>query len=500
MRILFAAFFLCFSSHVAAEEISSYGLLNKLSLSIRGLSPSMDDYRDLQKSIAENTVDQFFHQKRMQYLDSSFHVEKMRSRLNELFNFKQIDTLFWPIPQSENYYSYGRTRENATDDLFVRIIAENKPWDTLLTEKTYTLHPQNNDPASGPRHESSFFAGLSPNLKSNSGHLTSLETETERMTLSFHEDDPRVGGVITSPRFLDRYVTTGLNKNRKRAAAIFDIFMCDPMAAAVPDQESNKGEIKEIQFPDTAQITEEEMRRVFSKSDKIHGNQADCRSCHYKLDPMGQTLRGSLRYPSPIPWPGRLTFKNSNGNLVDIPVRGIGDLGKAVTQQPEYVQCQVRYFWNWFIGKDIILTPARHKDLVEKFEDVGRKPNDFIYWLTTQPEFKENRVVNPTAQLAISVRRIFKRCQSCHVNKTDDVFGELVDLTKWPLGHEHAIKDPKHWLSEVENKLDLQNGGARASMPPKSSNWTLTYAEKDLIKKWIDLGGPDEEGKKQEEQ
>ncbi|MNL12672.1 Cytochrome c [compost metagenome] len=240
-------------------------------------------------------------------------------------------------------------------------------------------------------------------------------------------------------------------------------------------------------FPDHKNLSEGDIRK--SVAGNVHGQQADCMSCHYKLDPMGQVFGFSAATVSVKPATGALRFEGADGRKVDIPLRGIGDLGTTIVKQPEYEKCQVSHFWNWYIGKDVPLTSTREEALVKAFNDVGRKPKDFIAYLVSLPEFKEKpQLLTEDQLLARRVVKIFKNCNSCHESTGEAVW----DLTDLPYH-----KDPRRrekMVQELREVLDTENDGRNAEMPPEDSLWKLSPDEFDMIKNWINRGAPDFQG------
>ena len=423
MKKLICLFILLSSGLLRAEGelLSPFGYLNKMSMSLRGMAPSQDEYRDLWAAIQAGHADEFLKTQKTAYLSSTLFVEKMRVHLDDLFRLMPDSK---SLLLSEGPYSSLSQSLNATDDLFTRIIAENGSWDRLLTEKTYNTFSKPSY-GSNTSDEINFFSALDPKYSKVFTPQTAQEVQAlEKHRLEFSPDDLRVAGVITSPRFFAHYGTTGVNKNRRRAATIFRTFLCDSMSAAVPDPGQDMNQIYNLQFPEQAQnmtqntMTSQEVKIEKTLNDGIHGTQKDCMSCHYKLDPMGKTLRGSQFIPSAAPWAGSLTYKTAQGSLTNIPVKGIAELALAITKQPEYLNCQVGYFWNWFIGRDIAITPQIQAELTRKFDEVGRRAGDFISYLLDRPEFKSRIAVDPVRATSRRVGDLFARCQSCHQGKS----------------------------------------------------------------------------------
>ena len=53
------------------------------------------------------------------------------------------------------------------------------------------------------------------------------------------------------------------------------------------------------------------------------------------------------------PSTGQLFFRNYNGELVDLPLSGISDLGNKIAQTDDYYICLARRYYNFFLGIDV---------------------------------------------------------------------------------------------------------------------------------------------------
>lgn len=486
LKLIFLSF-VFISTQAFATELGNQSYLNKISHALRGVPPTEREYFELQQAENENRVEEFLNQKRGQYIKSPLYVDKMRWRVIELFKLapaKSVTLLNPEVP------SYDTSRYNSTDALLITLFSENRPWDFLLTGQEYRLYNTTSNPFGSLSAGTLYKQLISPEQLQSVKNLK----VSESMLVKFPETDGRLAGILTSERFFDRYATTAVNKNRRRAAAIFRTFLCDNMLAAVPDPGENKSKIIDIQYPHQADqnFSESEVQAASVMQDGLHGTQADCMACHYKLDPMGKTFLGSPIVLSGHEWPGALSFKNSKKEIVNIPVKNIHELGQAITAQDDYLSCQIKHFWEWFIGKDINLTPEIESQLAKQFNSVGRRPNDFVNLLLQRPEFKTRRIETPEQTVSRRTMEIFKKCQSCHAGKTDDSTGDpLVDLTVWPLGQNTSETDPQYWINKIKKKLDLDHGGRNRVMPPKTSGWSLTRDEMLTIQQWIDIGTPD---------
>lgn len=481
-----------------AETIGDFAKLNRLSQVIRGHGPTQGERAELETALRLGNGARFLETKTDEYLASDQHAFKMRVRLEELFRLKTAARLLGREGGSPSLFESEYHEKNALTYLFNEMGRQNRSWDDLLIAKDYRLFPSERFAVIQGIgvNDYGFMAALIPDLKSLSGTYSSeLSHETHR-DVRFNGNDPRVAGAITTSRFMTRFVTTGLNKNRKRAAEVFRVFLCDSMSAAIPSTEGKDDQIFDLMLPHDQSMTENEIRTMAQQSDSLHGSRPDCNACHFKLDPMGRTFLTSPFALSAQASPGALSFKRGQ-QIVKVPVKGIGELGAAITQQPEYVSCQVDHFWSWFMGSRHKLSDARRAQLSAEFDRVGRRTNDFIKILLKQPEFFElGRLMSEAEIRAQHVKTFLKKCQDCHKDQynsnSDD--GSFPDFTKWPIGG--SADDMARWTRKISRAMDLAHDGESPVMPPRTAPWRTSLREVNLLKSWIADGAPDETGRR----
>ncbi|MBO9668581.1 MAG: DUF1588 domain-containing protein, partial [Bdellovibrio sp.] len=486
--ILFTLTLILSLSSLAEERVlSDVSYLNKLSMSLRGYAPSMEEIANLQNSRTNDvTLKDFFNSTIADYQQSSQYRERMVIRVDELLFFNAPTFNQALTPELRISTDWNDIKQYSAAENLVRAMTQNNlSWDQLLLAKSYKVPTYSN-----AKTELSFYDGITGQTTDVSYTLDDIYAPiSEKPTyvnVSTSQDDPRIAGIITTERFFSRYTTTALNKNRRRAAAIFRIFMCDPMSAAIPEVHDTS-RLKDLIFPTNGQSTESQIRESL---DSKHGTQADCMKCHYKLDPLGTTLRASSVALHERSSSGRLVFRRANGEIINKAARGIGDIAKLITEQPEYANCQVDHFWNWFIGKDVTRTPEINQELVKKFNDLGRKTNDFVAYLVSRPEFRIRKTNSPTAMVTSSARAFLQRCDACHSSQEPS----LPAFAKWPIG-DGSQNDSRYWMKQISQQLDLDHLGDNRTMPPEDG-FRPSKAELKNLKLWIEMGAPNERGEK----
>ena len=436
------------SAHSA--DLSPQARLRKLSLHIRGITPEAEDYENLKKASHENSEEDFFALKTQEYLKSPQHVGKMMTRLDELFKVRptsyppEIIGLDDSVELEQGKFNNDQSRmRNSMDELFRAIPKYNRSWDQLLLAKDYTLFRNyiNNlavDNKSIPQsvYESGFFDSLVPDTVYT--NRKSLMTRFE-----FDKDDLRVAGALTTWRFVTRYTNSDINRNRRRSAAIYRIFLCDVMRPTATASEKDTQELFDLTFPKSAT----QGSALSSHAEQKHGTDAACMACHHKLDPMGQTLDGLGSILFEAPYPGSLVIDHIDGSIEKQPARGLGELALEITRSPEYASCQVRHFWEWFIGRDIPLSESRLAELRDKFDSVGRRTNDFVAFLVNQPEFiRIPGAVLSKSALYYRANQRLASCNSCHVASSGQS-GLPPSFLQFPIGG--SPENHTRWLKKI---------------------------------------------------
>lgn len=475
---------LCFC--FAEGQMGHQRRLRKLTIHLTGRIPTLAEQEELE-TIPLHKREKFFREKTDQLLQSELFVQHFSNYLKELFFLSSFSSQIGSDP---------------LESLFEKVIRNNLDWDQLLLSKEYEIDfTDNNMYYSNELPELSFydFALKGPSFQVASNEIRdylekngSYPQGNYVLRADTEEQKEALAGTITTPRFFDRYTTNKKNRNRRRAAAVFRIFLCDNMKPVILSTDNNN---KDILYS-SLDATEVTSPVTDDSAEKRHGSDASCKGCHYKLDPLANTFRGSSRQLNKAT-PGRLTYKKESGEMVDIPVSGLGELGEVITQQEEYLQCQVRHFWNWYIGEDIFLDKENLKKLTKIFEKSGddgsgngRRPKDFIRYLVNSKDFYTEKEFNPTEVRYSHVKNIFKRCDVCHENEV--LAPHLSEGYPFSANKNDNLKA----LQILVKALNLDEKQASAVMPPRRAGWRLSQEETSIISAWLQSGAQDEKGNK----
>ncbi len=470
-----------------AAEMPFSVKMDKLAKSVRSRPLSIEEKMSL-RDVQPGDQKAYLRNKTQEFLDSNLLSQSMVYWQLEQFKLR---TFFGP----ETLYTSGAFEEKHIEDPFTRLVAEvfskNQSWDKLLTGTTYHLEPQqaNFSFRANPFSDFDFFSLLRPNLPREGKLLARRQIDYDAKIaptrLYFSAKDPRVAGLLSTPRFFRRFSTTDVNKNRGRASQVYRIFLCDPMFPVIPEEPDKKNRYLKYLLAQHESVTEEDLEKAIADP---HGTQASCVGCHSKLDPMGRTLQGTGYVLSPFPAAGSLVIRRSSGDLQEN-VIGIGGLAREIVKQPEYARCQVRWFWNQFIGTDVPLSEKREQELVDDFNRLGRRTKDYIAHLVNQPEFYEE----PEQGLEdsfVKVREHLKTCDSCH---SDDPYMFNVVPPQFSKIFSSNLSDAEiiGWLTKMRERVS-RAPGEKGKMPANWQKWP--EADLQAVKSWLNKGAQDENG------
>ncbi|MBL7545026.1 MAG: DUF1588 domain-containing protein [Bdellovibrionaceae bacterium] len=507
MKILISIFsiFICaqFARAQDMRELKIEEKLKKLSFVLRGKNPTAQEYADIAEKAKTTSADIVLQAKAAEYVNTTAFSIKFTNKTADLFRINQLAFNFGDILKFDSFNDDAVTNPSgkykfdpATFHLFVReIFEQNQSWTELLNKKSYYVIFSQYD-LDTPFDVIPFYAPLAPSIQKYTVYpvekiiSTDLETyDLNRYTaikLNFPKNDKRLGGVLTTPSFMSRYVTTGVNKNRKRAAAIFRTFLCKDMVASIPVPKDGVDENKKLALLGEGQYTENDIT-THTKMAQVHGQNIDCNQCHKQLDPMGNLFNYMPMTVSQNSASGGLHYYNEAGEFVRKDIDGIGQLGQVITSEKDYYSCQVKHFWKWIHGENSLLDPQKELALVEKFKSVNQKPKDFVRYLVSEKEFYSPKQYTEAQISTIGAFKTLKKCQSCHNQQVED--DEVQNLNWYEIIGDKKNQDRDDWIKRIASQL------RKDKMPPREARKDFTDQELERLKKWISSGAPDFEGK-----
>ena len=462
----------------AQDYLSPLMHLRKIKIRLTGTDPSFEEYRDFEESIRDCGDREVSH-------PENFCVRAaLRERVGRFFsssNFyrKSVDFVF-DLVQSKYTALPAGPKPLGSDmltNLAVSIFDQNLSWDHFFTSASFSLGEDIGEVAM-------FRDATIPERDYFSLHLP--EDERGRGPLRVHIENPHLAaGFVLTKEFFRRFFNNSTNQGRSRAAAIIRIGLCDIMS---PEVVLNS--IHEM-VEDTIARGGRQQPRQGGSGDE-HGRREDCMNCHIGrgLDPLAQTFWATELILSQHPFPGRFTYTSADGELFDVPVEGIGHWMRVLVTRPEYERCQVRHFWEHFVGDSELLdeNPQLMQEVLRVFNEKGRRVLDFFEYLLLSDEFarKESSRQKQNSLFA-EVSPTFEGCFSCHKSSN-----RIPDFRRLPIGDggETAL-----YARRILERLALgPYSNLPATMPPPG---TLSPTGRQLgsILRWIRGGMPDASGK-----
>jgi hypothetical protein len=464
LKNLFILFSLLFSNIVFADDNQAY--LRRASLLIRGVPANFQDLAPV-ANMNDEQFEKYLDTKMDEYMLSPLFVEKMRIRLLELFQM-QVTSLTSPKLFSDSY-NVNVNAQGAFDNFIQDLVKNNQSWDNLLLGNSYRLD------LTQAKNELDFFQNV---LDVDAAYQAEGSMNLQALN---NNQQNAVAGVLTTPRFYDRFFNTKLNENRKRAAAIFRIFLCDRMQPVLLLSTDDKEQLINKALNQSA--ADQGMQALSNNA--RHGADPQCKSCHYKLDPLGKAFALSGDHPTAEKISGKLTFKKADGSMVNVSFNNIRGLAEAISKQSEYVSCQTQHFWNWFVGED---TPIENKSALEqKFTSLDKKPKEFIKHILTATR-KMSRGIKEDDIRFSQVQPIFNRCNSCHASVY--TAPSVHTQEDWK-----ADADSMLLAQDVIRATNLHESGV-VKMPPRNAGWSLEGKERELVKAWLKGGAKLNNGEK----
>jgi hypothetical protein len=502
--LIFSAFmFLALNRTVAQDATSGPSpqyLLRQLTLKLTGQLPSDQEIKLVSGRSGIELGSQLYKIAKLRTSNENFK-RKLHERINEHYRFRVlVNAPEWKLRFTQNtVYSW-----RDSDYIIDQVISQNRPWDDLILTKGFVVDRAKTD----DRDLIDLTGFWSQRAKfSNLGLIEPVTAGSARDELdqliapaafpSLKSDrfsvepipglDSNTAGLLSSKTFFERYATSVTNANYGRAAAVFRIFLCDEMAPKVTASIEDSSQRLEDVFSSMQEAQGRSLSPGQPAHSGRHASDPSCQGCHYKLDPMAQSYVGQGTTPNRLPIKGRLIFRNSFGTKIEKSFSGLNGLAQTLVREPEYARCQVKRFWNWYVGNDITLSEQRLSELVKIFDGVGRKPKEFVPLLYVQPEFARgpSDVINFE-----NVRPILKKCTDCHDANPKN---KVPSLTVLPFGGSEA----SHFevMTSISKEMDFQGDGSDATMPPKDeTQWQLTENELNRLRMWFFDGGIDATG------
>lgn len=335
--------------------------LTRVSIALRGIRPSLEDYAALQEDAGalESLVDQ--------YLDSDLFGETIRDMHAETLLMRS-ETVFLPAlgPIADEYLGdVHRSLAEAPLMLIEDIVMSDSPYTEIITA----------DYAMVDSRTARIWDGLTHSSGGPEWQASSIPPERPR------------AGILSSSELWMRHESNGANYHRQRANLISESLLCESFVERdIPLSGS-------IDLSDPEVVAEAVVR------------EQSCVGCHQSLDPLAATLWGFQPKIAPGPvqaaydegrcdsgtpegglFPRCMPFKTYNPDLelawdfiglrppgyFGLPAENLTEIGQAIAADPRFSLCAARRFFGYLTQTDQTEVPHDLvSDLQREFIDSG---------------------------------------------------------------------------------------------------------------------------------
>lgn len=479
--LLFTVWFCAGVSQVWAQtkETAPEVFLNRLSQRLVGGFPMPEEYirlkAEMQKRNCNSTscLEDYYRKYIQDKMKSEEFYVLFYSHITERFGYKSPKSLSVESLLNTRYPDNG-TSAPRDFGLVYKILKENRSFDELYTSQIIVEPDVNSNlnKSSGPIE----YIGIDTDgLKKDVSNTNSFNFElNNKKTLTAKEFDlsghHNYSGLFSSTVFLNHRWNTDLNQNRKRSAAFYRIMICDSMTPALDRETEKQRENRMARGLFDEDVITANLKQVHLNR---HATQADCASCHKKLDPVGKVFRSFEQGISNVPLKGALLFSDASESLNKMNVDDFHDLTTKTVKLDRYFDCQLSWFLEILLGQDFKASTGRLIELTRQIENRKRKIRDVIEEVLMIPEFR-NISLNVTEPESLKqAKLVFENCKECH----SSFFSMRPELLKSKLGR-------------IAICMDLANDGRNRQMPPSDHYWHPGQDEIQQINSWIRQGAP----------
>jgi hypothetical protein len=176
------------------------------------------------------------------------------------------------------------------------------------------------------------------------------------------DDEPRFRSVLSGLDLLNRFPDTPTNRNRARASHVFRTFLCETLAP--PTDAAHLAPVGPV-------------GPVASDGDDEHGTNPDCIGCHYRLDPLARFFdhwrpvlpsSGGTWYDAAEPAQGSLIVRENGADARHYDGTGESALGRALAAEPQVRRCIAKKAWELAFGPGVKLPSEAEAHLVAAFD------------------------------------------------------------------------------------------------------------------------------------
>ena len=360
------------------EPLEDAALLRRLSLDLRGVTPTLDELAALKEGTPiEALLETFLDDERLKDRMVELFAERWLTR-TDLFNLTTENFAL----AAEEEFTFERSIGEEAPRLAAHTIAEDLPWSTLVTAD-YTFADD-------------MLEGIWP--------VEIIEDGDAVWRMARYTDNRPAMGVLGTNGLWLRYDTSNANLNRHRAAALSRLFLCSDYLT------------RPVTFSSSGLLEDGSLEAAIQ-------TEPSCISCHATLDPLASMLFGFWwfdRYDTT-----ELSYYHAEreqlGELYlgvqpgwfGQPVDSIDDLGDTIAADPRFADCAVQTMAELLWQRSVTLDDFSTLDALEAdFVADGMPAGRLLTALLATEEYRAGGVTGDAERAAtIATRRLLSNSQ-----------------------------------------------------------------------------------------
>jgi hypothetical protein len=336
-------------------------LARRISLDVRGLPPSLQEYRQVQADpeALSALVEQWLHDPRFEDRIVELYGEIYLTR-TEQFPFSADDL------HLSDQVAFARSLGEEPLRILARVASDDRPWTEIVTGDLTVA-------------DETLAAAFPIDRPEGEGWLESR-----------YADGRPAAGVLSTNGFMWRYTSTASNANRKRANQASRVLLCADYLTRAIDFDRN------VNLLDEGAV-----------NDALVTNPA-CVSCHVSLDPLGSyfygfwwliedsSIEASVYHPDREPMWEQITgippaYHGEPGFSLE-------DLGRQIASDPRFVECAVEQAFELMLRRPPVLEDRDQLTVHrEAFLRGGLTLRALLRSVLTNPEYTADHTALPGA-------------------------------------------------------------------------------------------------------
>lgn len=362
------------------EKLSATQRLNRASMAIRGIRPSLKEFDDITKDPTkfEAIVRRYLNSQEFGKIIREIHAEWFLINVSPDY-YPGAFPAIGPL-QGVELHALNTSLIEAAPRLVEHVVLNNKPYHEIVTA-SYTM----------ANEIVATVWGLPYDVQGKGGWKVT----------KYPKEQP-TAGVLSDGFMFTRHASTSANRNRGRAQQVARIFLCVDYANRALDLK------EKIDLSD-----EQKVRSAVRKN-------PTCNSCHQTLDPLASFF--ASHYPLRLPeqessYPLRQYapefkdfFRTAKPAFFGKPGETIADLGKMIAKDPRFHHCMTKRFYAYLLDIDVEQVPRERVEYYARvFEESGFKAKELVKAIVLSDDFQARQVApdenNQVAKEVVGFRR-----------------------------------------------------------------------------------------------